>query len=177
MNLIIDLDRLHLTTTMPVSRDEAKTQLRITYTEDDTEIDSMISRAVKEIENYCNISIVYQRITMIADLKQEWKLPYGPVIGLESVETKSAPQGSGIGIFSTASANWQIDADNFDPGKYCYRWRLVYTAGMSAVPDDLKQAILLQMVHLFEHRGDEQQQGLSMQAKEMVDPYKVLLWL
>lgn len=190
-NLTIDLKRVaYLTTTYPVTLDDAKTQLHITYTEDDAELTSMIPRAIKQIEAYCNISIIYQRIQWIADLFSEWKLPYGPVIGIESVQNRDSNAGSGVGGFTTATGNWRIDGDTFSAvgiGPFEFdlttgscgpnRFKITYTAGMSEVPDDLKQAILKQVVWLFEHKGDEGLTGLSKEVEEMINPYKVVIWL
>jgi uncharacterized phiE125 gp8 family phage protein len=187
-NMIIDLKRVVDLSTEPVSLNEAKTQLRITYTADDAEITSMIKRARKQIENYCNISIVPQRIQLLADLVVEWALPYGPVVGIEAVMNRDSNTGSGVGGYQTSTSDWSIDGDVFDPGDGSYtccgdysssafRYKVIYTAGMNTVPDDLKQGILKQVVWLYEHRGEEGLEGISPEAKGLVDPYKIMLWL
>lgn len=191
---IIDSARvIDLTSTEPVSPTEAKTHLRITYTDDDTEISSLITRARKQIENWLNISIVYQRILIVADVCESLTLPFGPVIGLESVQVTGSSTGSGVGLWETSSG-WQvmIPGDIFIPGDgsisvnitnpYPFssnvpgRYKITYTAGMSTVPDDLKQAILAQVAYLYEHRGEENLTGLSPEAETITQPYRKL-WL
>jgi hypothetical protein len=176
MNLTIDLKRLGYIGNIPVVLDEAKTQLHITYSEDNAEIIEMIKRAISQIETHCNISIVPQRIQWIADLESEWKLPLGPVIGIESVENRDSNAGSGVGGFSTTTTTWVSFGDSFDPVVYCNRYRITYTAGMPTLSEDLRQAILKQVVWLFEHKGDEGLDGLSKEVKDMVEPYRVMIW-
>lgn len=190
MNYIIDCKRVDIApVTEPVTLAEAKTQLRVDFADDDTEITALIKRARWHIENYCNISIVYKRITLLASLASEWELPYGPVIALEAVNTNQGQTGSGPVTYEPSTTDWRINGDWFGgnaPGyspfvnnrypDYNIRYQLIYTAGMATVPDDLKQGILLQVAFLYENRGKDAGTKVCEQARDMVNPYRKL-WI
>lgn len=64
------------------------------------------------------------------------------------------------------------------------RFRITYVTGWGTnTPDDLKQAILLQVAWLYEHRGDEDAgrynwlPGICEAALVFADPYKRQSWL
>lgn len=207
-NNIIDCARAESSPTEPCTLAEAKAQAIVTYTDDDTLITSFIKMARKAVENYCNISIVVQSVTLIADLYNDYELPYGPVTGITGVQTMSGQAGSGPVAYETATQQWQTDgtqfltfmprgATAFNPnqpftgyfqwgpyaspyGQVPYsRWKITYTTGYSPVPDDLKQAVLAQVVYLYENRGDENKvlaNNLCTLAKALSDPYKRLAW-
>jgi len=206
-NNIIDCARSESSPTEPVTLSEAKAQAIVTYSDDDTLITALITKARKAVENYCNISIVSQTVTLIADLYNDYELPYGPVTGILSAQTLSGTQGSGPATYETATQQWQTDGtqfltfmpqgvNSFNPatpfrgyfqwGPYASpyawtpecRWKITYTTGYSPVPDDLKQAILAQVVWLYEKRGDENimQAGLCTLSKSLADSYKRQAW-
>lgn len=176
-NLTIDCNRTELGTTEPVSLTEAKTHLRVTFTDDDTEITALIRRARRAIEDYCNISIVGYRIAWLVDMYCPWQLPYGPAIGIEAVETPLAVQGSGPVSYETSEMDWLLDRGNFIP-EDSNRYQITYTAGMGTnVPDTLKQAIVAQVTWLYENRGKSGANGLCDMAKDLANPYKILLWI
>lgn len=173
-NQLIDISRTDIGGEF-VTLAEAKIQCRITFTDDDVEVTKFITIARKHIENWCNISIVYQRIVLIADFFVSWELPYPPVIGLESVENAVALTGSAPTTWQTSEINWGIIGNKFDPiGRY--RYRITYTAG-NYCPADLKQAILEQIAFLYEHRGEGGTSGISKEAMILAEPFKRLTWI
>lgn len=171
----------------PVSLSEVKTHLRVTFNDDDVELYKMISRCRKRIENYCNISIVAQRIQVVARICGEWQLPYGPVTAVETVENRDKNAGSGPTQYTASAAEWLLDGDTFNDNDYPEhistrdrfypdnRSRITYTAGMEFVPADLKLAILSEIAYRYENRGDETT-ALSSAAIELANPYRKL-WL
>jgi hypothetical protein len=175
MTSIIKVTRVSEQGAEPVTLTEAKTQCRVTFSDDDTELTAMITRARKFIENYCNISIVLQTIRVLADACGCWELPYGPIVGITSVESPSLNQGSGPKAYTTSTEDWWVDGGLFDAGTYSdARTRVTYTAG-NYCPDDLKAAILAQVAWLYEHRGEEEGMG-SDEALELAAPFRKL-WL
>lgn len=181
--------------TEPITLAEAKTHLRVTFTDDDVEIYRMISRARRYMENYCNISIVQQRIQVVANICGCWDLPYGPVIEVESVENRELYNGSGPLVYVPSEQEWSVDAGNFLSNGYPRqistrdrfypdnRTRITYTAGMESCPDDLKAAILAEIAYRYENRGDENRQyvsdipGICPAAQALAAPYRVLRWI
>lgn len=174
--------------TEPVTLAEAKTHLRVTFNDDDVEIYRMITRARKYIENYCSISIVRQRIQVVANICGCWDLPLAPVVEVESVETRELYNGSGPLVYVPSDQDWSIDGDNFLSNGYPQhistrdrfypdnRTRVTYIAGMEMCPEDLKAAILAQLAFLYENRG-ETSDKTSSEALELAAPYRILRWL
>lgn len=176
MNRIIEVKRVADLAGEPVTLQEAKTQLKVDFSDHDTEITALITKARRFVENYCNISIVYQRVELIAILEHEWKLPYGPVVGIESVADSSGTQGSGPTLFTAQTGDWRYDGNEFWPISGCLRTKIIYTAG-SYCPEDLKHVILEALTYLYENRKrDVKPDELLMVLKE-ADNYKVLLWI
>ncbi len=174
-NQIIKLTRVADIGAVPIYLDEAKTQLRVTYSDDDTEITALIKKAIRHVENYCNISIIYQRIELIGRLENEWSLPYGPVIGLESVSTSVSNPGSAPVAYESATTNWTIDGDLFDP-MGCYRYKITYTAG-NFLPDDLKDVCLQALTFLYENRGKDIKTEDLKNILNNASNYFVPLWI
>lgn len=205
MNNIIDIKIVENSPTEPVDLASAKAQLIVTFSDDDTLITGLITKSRKIIENYCHVSIVAKTITLLADLYKEWELPYGPVTGIQSVSTRSANEGSGPALYETADSNWNTEGSDFlsfvpggvsgfnpnrpfrgyfewgpfaspfaqNPGN---RYKIVYTAGPYA-PNDLVQAILVQLVWLYEHRGEETGYDICSAARHIAEPYVRKLWI
>lgn len=206
MNNIIDIQRTESSPTEPCTLTQAKSQLIITSTDDDTLITGLITKARRVIENFCNVSMVVKTITLIADLYREWELPYGPVQGISEVSTRSANEGSGPALYETATTDWKQDGSDFKTfiptgvvygfnpsqpyrgydqwGPYASpygnvpgnRYRIVYTAG-PYTPDDLVQAVLVQLVWLYEHRGEELGEDICIAARILAEPYVRRLWI
>lgn len=208
VNRLIDIKRVESNPTEPVTLAEAKKKLIIDFTDDDAEITRLITSCRKAVENSCHISLVPQTITMYADLCKEWELPYGPVTGILGVATRTGTEGSGPGTYATQIAGWSTEGEeflSFNPvggggfnpgvpftgyfqwGPYASghgdypgnRYRIIYTAGYATVPGDLKDAILMQIVHDYENRGDvdlNESRGLCIEAENYAAPYRRLIW-
>ncbi len=176
MNRTINLKRVVDLGSEFITLAEAKTQLRVTFTDDDTEITSLITKARKAVENWCNISIVYQRIQFIGDLYVNWELPYGPVIGIESVENPLSTQGSGPVTYEVnGDVWWQWGEGMFTPTPF-KRYRITYTAG-NYCPEDLKQVILEVLTFMYENRGKTDETGQMERILEKAVSHKVFLWI
>lgn len=202
-NRIIDIKRTESSPTEPVTLTQVKAHLIITSTDDDTLLTALITSCRKAIEEYCALSIVPKTITLIADLCKEWELPYGPATGILQVSTRTGSEGSGPGTYQTQTSGWTTDGDEFlsfspsnaggfNPGSpfrgffqwgpyaspYAYgenRYKIIYTAGYSTVPDLLKLAILNEITFRYENRG-EQTEGICFAARTIADPLKRQLW-
>jgi hypothetical protein len=166
-NLVIDIKRVAVIGEYPITLAEAKTQLRVDFSDDDPEITRLIPKAIRHVENHCNISISYQRIQLIGNLAYEQKLPYGPVVGIESVQSNTGATGSGPVSYQPSDGNWTSDGDLFGPAVGFFtgaftgndpvrgvRYKIIYTAG-NYCPDDLKDVCLQVLTFLYENRGKE----------------------
>lgn len=172
---IVDLKRVADLGSPPITRNDAKTQGIITFSDDDTFIDTLLTKATRAVENHCNISIIYQRIQLIADMDEAWELPYGPIIGLESVETPQSQSGSGVTLYEPSETDWRITGSQFSPTS-CRRYKLVYTAG-NYCPDDLKQVILEVLVFMYENRGKTGDADQLERILNKANYHRKLLWI
>lgn len=112
-NKIIDIQRTPLTPVEIITLTEAKAQCIVTYSDDDTLITGYILKAIKAIENFCNISLQPYTCVLTADLYEEWELPYGPVTVINSVQTRTQNSGSGPQSYSGDAGNWRADGTQF----------------------------------------------------------------
>lgn len=194
-NNYIDIARSESSPTEPVTLTEAKAQCIVTYSDDDTLLTNLITICRRAVENYCNISIAAKTITLVADLFNEWELPYGPVTGIQSVQTRTSTQGSGLPTYTTLTSGWGLDGTEFltfipasgidaignypiatNFGVAPYRYKIQYTAGWPDSPEDLRQAILTEIAYRYENRGDLAAPGVCESTRILADPYVRQLW-
>lgn len=176
-NSIIETKRTWAgTPTLPVSLTEVKTHLHITDTENDTELGDMINRVTKRVEDYCNISIVEQTVILIADLKGRMRLPFPPVVSIESISVTD-------GNFNPTTEDLTVDdyslighQDAMFQSSRCAIHTINYTTGMDSVDENLKLAILEEILYRYENRGDEAA-GFSPGVMILLEPFKNLSWL
>lgn len=197
MNRIIDIKQVENSPTEPVTLQQVKDQLIITFTDDDALLTRLITQARRAIENYCAVSIVAKTVTLTADLFVSKELPYGPVTGIQAALTRSGTQGSGPTVYETSTSQWQTDGEEFlsfsppacgdfninspyrgiEEPNYPNRWKIVYTTGYNPVPDDLKLAILNEVAFRYENKGNQNDKGVCSEAAQaLAFPYKRLLW-
>lgn len=174
-NRVLKLQRVATLGSAPISLAEAKTQLRVDFSDDDTEISALILKAIRHVENWCNISIIYQRILLIAEIATEMPLPYGPVIGIESVSDNQDFRGSGPVVYAASTDDWFTDGDNFAPGSTLRR-RIQYTAG-NFLPDDLKDVCLQVVAFLYENRGKTVDVGDLETILANAGNYRIQSWI
>jgi len=171
LKLISDVDTELLTLS------EVKAHLYITHSDDDTYLTGLITKARKQIQNYCTIAIGSQEWVWLADFvgNVETQIPYQPVISVDNVSEKTD-----YSTYTTVTAGSAYDVDgelekSFTPF-YDGRFKVEYTTGYTTCPEDLKQGWLCQIAYLYENRGDIAKQGLSWLSKDMVSAYKDFSW-
>lgn len=199
-NRIIEINKTE-TGSEPLTLAQAKSHLIITFTDDDTLITSLITQCRQAIEEYCAISIVQKTIVFIADLFKGWELPYYPVIGIQSVQTRTGTEGSGPATYETQTSGWEQEGSEFIPspnfgfnpgspftGHFQWgpdastsaagnRYKITYTSGYSPVPEALKLAILNEIAYRYELKGaDKEFTGICNAARVIAGPYKRELW-
>lgn len=160
-----------------VTTTEVKRKLGITYTDDDTLLGEFITTARQQVERYCGIAIGSQTKEWWFDACDgyEYPIPYPPIISVDTVSLKTD-----LATYTTKTVSTDYDTDGainktfkpFTSG----RWKVAYTCGYTTVPQALKDAIETQVVHLYEHRGDEENKGLCQMAKDKCDQFKDYSW-
>lgn len=95
---------------------------------------------------------------------------------------------AGAGTFNTSEPfrgyfQWGPFASPYGSYPGLNRWKIVYTTGWGVnTPDDLKQAVLAQIVWLYERRGEQDASkydwtpGVCEEARRLAEPYKRQAW-
>lgn len=159
-----------------VTTAEVKRKLNISYTDDDTLLGELITRARQQIERFCAIAIGSQTKTWIfdADGYCEYHIPYQPVISVESVNEKTDYNTyTALVVYEDYDLDGYKTVTPFAGG----RFKVEYTTGYTTLPEALKDAIISQVVYLYENRGDQNMLGLGQMAKEKAEQYKDYSWL
>lgn len=137
--------------TEPVTLQQIKDWLAITFTDDDTILALLGKQCRDGLEKYTKRSIVAQTWVMVADLYEETKLPYGPVTAITAVSLRN-------GTIYEANTNygWDIDANVFCAAS-SGRYKITYSAGpMDMVSNASLQADLLRIIaYCYENKGDQ----------------------
>jgi uncharacterized phiE125 gp8 family phage protein len=175
----------------PVSTSEAKTHLRVTGSDDDTYIDTLVKAARRNVENHLRRALITQTRALRLDgfpCEEYIELPYGPVQSVSSVAYLDAD-----GTTQTwSSANYRVDIYSVPPRislAYGISWPTTrgvshsltvtyicgYGAAGSAVPAEIVHAIKLIVGHLYENR--EENVAFSMEAmpfgvNALLSPYR-----
>lgn len=174
MNINYSVKLSDFTGAEPVSLSEAKAQIKLDTTADDTLITALIIQARGQIEQYTATSIVEHDVEVIAKLDgcNLFELPYGPY--QDDLVINELKVRGGLPV--------ELAGSNFDRyGTYFLQLRppysgifsIAYKAGYDPVPQPLKLAILHQVAYLYEHRGDEDViDKISPTAMGLAKPYR-----
>lgn len=182
-------------TVEPVTSTEAKAHLRVTTTDDDTYITTLISVARKHVETITNRALINQTWDYFLDdfpTKDRIVIPLSKLSSVTSVKYTDSDNAQ----TAFASGSYIVDT-NTDPGQivlaYGESWpsytprpinaveiRFVagYGAAASAVPEGIKQAILLLISHWYENREPVNIGNIVSVIPETVNallwPYRVI---
>jgi len=157
-------------TVEPVSIAEARVHCRVDDAADNSYVAALITAARIMAEQYTRQVFITQSWVMYLD---EWpcenyvEIPKAPLQGISSVVTYNDSDAA----TTFASSNYYVDLIS-KPGRVVLRsnssWPTVdrvangivinfvagYGAAPAAIPQDIRQAILLIVAHLYENRGD-----------------------
>jgi uncharacterized phiE125 gp8 family phage protein len=156
----------------PLTRSEAKNYLKIDSTDDDTLIDGFIKSARQYCEKFQNRIYIETVLTFslnrIPGMSEEIQLPYLPIVSVDSITIKQKGTDADIEIDSdmydvdlesgkivfNSDFDVEYDADLM-PTYNCLV--IEFTAGYgdsaAAVPETVKQAMLLILDHWNSHRA------------------------
>lgn len=139
----------------PVSRTDAKNWMRISYDDDNTMIDELITSSRKHLEKLTGLSLCNKKIKTNVELTGEvpavWMVdvPYGPLLCLDEIRYK------------TGINSWEVLENNVEYEKIggklwfyaagCYE--ITYQAGYGDLPADLENDLLTLVAFMYENRG------------------------
>jgi len=174
----------------PVSLAGAKAQLRIVHGDDDQLIAALITAARRVVEARTGLCLIAQDWLCLRDGWPEEgviELPMAPLLGVEE-----------IGVFGDDDQKAVIDPAHYivdaasrpprvmlrgsrlwpRPGRAVNGIGIRVTAGFGPLPADvpqpLRQAIELLVVHFYAQRGDETGGGLPISLPALLDPYRMV---
>lgn len=185
-NRVIDVKISDVDTDPVATLIEVKSHLRVTFTDDDTYITSLIGQATKAVENYTGVPLREQTVTLTMDIYEETELPYGCNATLNSVKVRTGTATNGAAEYDTLTGDdYSTDGEEFKSFASCRqgRYLIEYDVAPPESFDDLKLAVMNEIAFRYEHRGDEvgafvtQEYGMCKAARILADPYRRLCWL
>ena len=133
-----------ITGSEPISLEQAKEYLQIDFATDDTLITRLISAARGAVESYCGVSIIDSTVRVeFKDLKDQIKLPYGPVKEVTSLEVNDVDYTDDITEY------YQTGYLDVKGAKV----EVTYTAGYESIPADLLQTVYDMLKVYYDARG------------------------
>jgi uncharacterized phiE125 gp8 family phage protein len=146
--------------TQPITYQQAARHLRLPDMEDQEYVNDAIADAIDAVQNEIDGSLVTQTlaVTHFDYSAQYFYLPRGPV------QSISAVTANGLTIASTLYA---LEA----AGTYDYLYSkillsppivITYVAGYTAIPNDLRRALLVQLSQFYEFRESQSPKTLTM---------------
>jgi hypothetical protein len=167
--------------TEPVTLAEAKEYARIDGFNEDTLITSLIKMARIHCESYIGKSIVLKTVTIDSfTFPYQFQMPYGPLTNEANISKCVTLDENNV----ETPLQYRVNAGLFPKlfilgGAQSYKFKLVYTAGFTTVPDDIKLAIKMMVNTLYERRedfSDLQAIESPLGVKALLMPYKTYNW-
>jgi hypothetical protein len=167
--------------TEPVTLAEAKEYARIDGFNEDTLITSLIKMARIHCESYIGKSIVLKTVTIDSfTFPYQFQMPYGPLTNEANISKCVTIDENNV----ETPLQYRVNAGLFPKlfilgGAQSYKFKLVYTAGFTTVPEDIKLAIKMMVNTLYERRedfSDLQAIESPLGVKALLMPYKTYNW-
>lgn len=173
-------------TVWPVTLAEAKTQVRVTHTAEDSYISTLIKAATRYVEQTLSMSIAEQTWQLTLDaFADAIELPRGPVQSVDEFEyldSDGLPVAVSDDLYTAdfvsrspwlvlnSGESWPTTLDAVNVVA------ITYTAGMETVPEDLRHAILVQIQLLYERGSDPKIAEYQQKAVEsLLGTYRAVL--
>lgn len=173
MNEILNISFSDVDTVEPIALQIAKDWLRVSGSDDDDIISSLITAAREAVEGYTSCSLVSKTVECTACIKELFELPHGPVVGDVVVTCNDEVY---TGFLEVAGDFKKVYGSK---GTFSFE----YEVGYNPVPEALKQAILNEVAYRYTNRGD-QVKGLTIGSNYLCEaavflcqPYKRMIWL
>jgi hypothetical protein len=169
------------TVTEPITLAEAKEYARIDGFSEDALITSLIKMARVHCESYMGKSIVLKTVTIDSfTFPYQFQMPYGPLTNEANISKCVTIDENNV----ETPLQYRVNAGLFPKlfilgGAQSYKFKLVYTAGFTTVPEDIKLAIKMMVNTLYERRedfSDLQAIESPLGVKALLMPYKTYNW-
>ena len=167
--------------TEPVTLAEAKEYARIDGFSEDALITSLIKMARIHCESYIGKSIVLKTVTIDSfTFPYQFQMPYGPLTNEANISKCVTIDQNNV----ETPLQYRVNAGLFPKlfilgGAQSYKFKLVYSAGFTTVPEDIKLAIKMMVNTLYERRedfSDLQAIESPLGVKALLMPYKTYNW-
>lgn len=177
--------------TTPVSLQECKDWMKVSWDNDDNLIEGLINTAVTKAQEYCSLALITQTIRLgIKDYSEEVELPYGPHQSISRVirkykdETKTLTEGSGYHLDgSCPNMFYTIYPDTVyrtSIGAVPYRLIIDFVAGYGDEPENvpqvIREALKLMVANAYEYRNVEDLKAvdvyMDMKVKSKLNLFK-----
>jgi len=167
--------------TEPVTLAEAKEYARIDGFNEDALITSLIKMARIHCESYMGKSIVLKTVTIDSfTFPYQFQMPYGPLTNEANISKCVTIDENNV----ETPLQYRVNAGLFPKlfilgGAQSYKFKLVYTAGFTTVPEDIKLAVKMMVNTLYERRedfSDLQAIESPLGVKALLMPYKTYNW-
>jgi uncharacterized phiE125 gp8 family phage protein len=174
----------------PITLAEAKAHIRITHSDDDTYISTLMISARRLVESRTGLRLLQQGWFVFLDC---WPpdgviaLPLSPVSAIIDIitygdlDTPSTIDPAHYFLDAASNPNrvvFRQGRNPANPGRRVKGIEIKLQAGFgataAAVPQELKQAVLLITAHWFSKRGEGDDGVLPMAVLELLSPYRMM---
>jgi uncharacterized phiE125 gp8 family phage protein len=165
----------------PITLAEAKEYARIDGSAEDALITALIKMARIHSELFTGKSLVPKTITVTSfSFPYQFQMPYGPLNAENNVTKVVTLDQNG----AETNLNYQVNPGLYPKmmilgGNQSYKFKTVYTAGFTTVPEDIKLAIKMLVNTMYERRedfSDLQAIPSPLGVKALLMPYKTFNW-
>lgn len=181
--------------TEPVTLNEVKSFMRVTFSDEDTLINSIIKAARKFCEIFTNSAFINKTISAVApDFQQFVEVPVGPLNSLsgityipENQTTYTLLYPFQAHILDVTKEIWpgqirfrdsftfpKVNTDR--PSAVIYQYVAGYGPNASDVPDPIKQAMYYICQHFYDKRSltmERDQKEIPFAVSSLLTPYKI----
>ena len=167
--------------TEPITLAEAKEYARIDGSTEDTLVTSLIKAARLHCESYMGKAIIRKTVTIDSfSFPYQWQIPYGPLVSASDITKVVTLDQNNV----ETALNYQVNIGSFPKiaitsGEQSFKFKMVYTAGFTTVPEDIKLAVKMMVNTLYERRedfSDLQAIPSPLGVKAILMPYKTYNW-
>lgn len=175
----------------PLTLAETKNYLRVEHSVDDALITTLITAARQSAESFMRRALITQTYTLWLNMplaSRHISMPVGGVLAISAVSTfdeadieTTLPATSYLLDNTSSQASIIIHSEASLPTTRTVNGlKITYSAGFgasaAAVPDAIKQGLLLHCAQLYQRRGDEADStALPESAQHLYHPYRLFM--